>query len=75
MVLMLSLEGRKDRKVGLISGGGSGHEPSHAGFVGDGDVCCHLWSSLSLYSDKFLETIRVADEGAEGFHGHQELFW
>ncbi|WP_288394168.1 dihydroxyacetone kinase subunit DhaK [uncultured Vagococcus sp.] len=30
---------RKDRnegKVGLVSGGGSGHEPSHAGFVGKG---------------------------------------
>ena len=26
----------KTGKVGLISGGGSGHEPSHAGFVGDG---------------------------------------
>jgi dihydroxyacetone kinase len=24
------------RKVSLISGGGSGHEPSHAGFVGNG---------------------------------------
>ena len=23
-------------QVGLISGGGSGHEPAHAGFVGDG---------------------------------------
>ena len=25
-------------QVGLISGGGSGHEPAHAGFVGDGDA-------------------------------------
>ena len=24
------------RKVGIISGGGSGHEPTHAGYVGKG---------------------------------------
>ena len=27
---------RKTEKVGLVSGGGSGHEPAHAGFVGMG---------------------------------------
>lgn len=26
----------KKAKVGLISGGGSGHEPAHAGYVGEG---------------------------------------
>ena len=32
----------KAGKVGLISGGGSGHEPMHAGFVGHGmlDAAC-----------------------------------
>src|SRR5258708_12014315 len=32
----------KKGKVGLISGGGSGHEPLHAGFVGRGmlDAAC-----------------------------------
>jgi len=25
-----------DGKVGLISGGGSGHEPTHGGFLGEG---------------------------------------
>ncbi len=24
------------KQVGLVSGGGSGHEPAHAGFVGEG---------------------------------------
>ncbi|KAH9978323.1 dihydroxyacetone kinase 1 [Russula compacta] len=36
-------------KVGLICGGGSGHEPSHAGFVGDGmltaAVCGNVFAS------------------------------
>ena len=26
----------RDRRVGLISGGGSGHEPAHAGYIGRG---------------------------------------
>ncbi len=26
----------KTGKVGIVSGGGSGHEPTHAGFVGEG---------------------------------------
>lgn len=41
---------RKD-KVSLISGGGSGHEPSHAGFVGEGmldaAVCGDVFASPS----------------------------
>ena len=27
---------KKEGKVALISGGGSGHEPAHAGYVGEG---------------------------------------
>ena len=40
-----------DGKVSLISGGGSGHEPSHAGFVGkgmlDAAVCGDIFASPS----------------------------
>src|SRR5690625_7877511 len=25
-----------DKKVGIVSGGGSGHEPAHAGYIGKG---------------------------------------
>ncbi|MEM9851117.1 MAG: dihydroxyacetone kinase subunit DhaK, partial [Pseudomonadota bacterium] len=39
-------------KVALISGGGSGHEPSHAGFVGSGmltaAVCGEVFASPSV---------------------------
>eukprot|EP00127_Corallochytrium_limacisporum_P002185 Clim_evm79s108 gene=Clim_evmTU79s108 len=42
----------KDVRVSLISGGGSGHEPSHAGFVGKGmlaaAVCGHVFASPSV---------------------------
>lgn len=40
-----------DKKVSLISGGGSGHEPAHAGFVGEGmldaAVCGDVFASPS----------------------------
>jgi triose/dihydroxyacetone kinase / FAD-AMP lyase (cyclizing) len=32
----LQVEGKHEGRVSLLSGGGSGHEPSHAGFVGRG---------------------------------------
>ena len=39
-------------KVALVSGGGSGHEPSHAGFVGQGmltaAVCGDVFASPSV---------------------------
>jgi dihydroxyacetone kinase len=40
------------RTVAIVSGGGSGHEPSHAGFVGDGmltaAVCGEIFASPSV---------------------------
>lgn len=42
----------KSEKVKIISGGGSGHEPSHAGFVGEGmldaAVCGNIFTSPSI---------------------------
>src|SRR2546429_10000546 len=46
---------RKDwdkRKVAVVSGGGAGHEPAHAGFVGRGmlagSVSCEVFASPSV---------------------------
>ena len=36
VVIRADLPERKGRPVALISGGGSGHEPAHAGYVGAG---------------------------------------
>uniref|UniRef100_UPI003F69139A dihydroxyacetone kinase subunit DhaK n=1 Tax=Streptococcus pluranimalium TaxID=82348 RepID=UPI003F69139A len=59
----------KTAKVALISGGGSGHEPSHAGFVGEGmlsaAVCGAVFTSPT--PDQILEAIKAADEGAGVF--------
>ena len=49
----------KRRKVGLVSGGGSGHEPAHAGYVGpgmlDAAVAGNVFASPS--SDRVLKEI------------------
>lgn len=59
----------KTGKVAIISGGGSGHEPSHAGFVGKGmlsaAVCGPVFTSPT--PDQILEAIKSADEGAGVF--------
>lgn len=56
-------------KVGLVSGGGSGHEPSHAGFVGQGmlsaAVCGAVFTSPSV--DQVYEGIKAANKGAGVF--------
>lgn len=60
---------RKNKKMGkvaLISGGGSGHEPSHAGFVGygmlDGAVAGEVFTSPS--ADKVYEAIKAVNNGS-----------
>lgn len=56
-------------KVGLISGGGSGHEPAHAGFVGDGMLSAAIAGAVftSPTPDQILEAIKEADQGAGVF--------
>lgn len=55
----------KTGNVGIISGGGSGHEPAHAGYVGEGmldaAVAGNVFSSPS--PDRILEAIRKTDSG------------
>lgn len=56
---------KAEAKVGLVSGGGSGHEPSHAGFVGrgmlDAAVCGAVFTSPT--PDQVYEGIKAADSG------------
>ena len=57
-------------KVGLISGGGSGHEPLHGGFVGMGmlDAACAGEVFTSPTPDQMLEATKVVDSGAGVLH-------
>ena len=53
-------------KVALISGGGSGHEPLHAGFVGHGmlDAACPGQVFTSPTPDQMMEAAEAVDSGA-----------
>lgn len=53
-------------RVGLISGGGSGHEPLHAGFVGVGmlDAACPGQVFTSPTPDQMLAAAEAVDTGA-----------
>lgn len=53
-------------KVALISGGGSGHEPLHAGFVGLGmlDAACPGQVFTSPTPDQVVAAIEAVDSGA-----------
>jgi dihydroxyacetone kinase-like protein len=56
----------KPGKVALLSGGGSGHEPLHAGFVGLGmlDAACPGQVFTSPTPDQMLEAASAVDTGA-----------
>jgi dihydroxyacetone kinase-like protein len=56
----------KPGKVALISGGGSGHEPLHAGFVGLGmlDAACPGQVFTSPTPDQMIEAAEAVDTGA-----------
>jgi dihydroxyacetone kinase-like protein len=57
-------------KVGIISGGGSGHEPMHGGFVGVGmlDAACPGAVFTSPTPDQMLEATKAVDGGAGVLH-------
>jgi dihydroxyacetone kinase-like protein len=55
-----------DGKVGVVSGGGSGHEPTHAGYLGegmlDGAAAGEVFTSPT--ADELEEMVAAADGGA-----------
>jgi dihydroxyacetone kinase-like protein len=64
---------RKDAptgKVAIISGGGSGHEPMHGGFVGTGmlDAACPGEVFTSPVPDQMLAATKAVDGGAGVVH-------
>ena len=56
---------KKSKGVAIVSGGGSGHEPAHAGYVAQGmldaAVCGEVFTSPT--PDKVLEAIKAVDTG------------
>ncbi|MBA3309124.1 MAG: dihydroxyacetone kinase subunit DhaK [Nocardioidaceae bacterium] len=60
----------KQGKVGLVSGGGSGHEPMHGGFVGVGmlDAACAGEVFTSPVPDQMMAATKEVDGGAGVLH-------
>ena len=52
---------KQEHKVALVSGGGSGHEPAHAGYVGEGMLDCAVAGTVftSPTPDQVLEGIKA----------------
>ncbi len=57
-------------KVGIVSGGGSGHEPLHGGFVGRGmlDAACAGEMFTSPVPDQMVAATKLVDGGAGVLH-------
>jgi dihydroxyacetone kinase-like protein len=62
--------GAAQGKVGVLSGGGSGHEPMHGGFVGRGmlDAACPGAVFTSPTPDQMLDATKAVDGGAGVLH-------
>src|SRR5690625_3502591 len=52
-------------KVGIVSGGGSGHEPAHAGYIGKGMLDAAVLGEVftSPSADQVFEGIKAVDSG------------
>ncbi|WP_196592976.1 dihydroxyacetone kinase subunit DhaK [Pectinatus sottacetonis] len=56
---------KKDGKVAVVSGGGSGHEPAHAGFIGKGMLDAAVAGAVftSPTPDQIYEAIKTVNTG------------
>ncbi|MFJ6654026.1 dihydroxyacetone kinase subunit DhaK [Microbacterium sp. NPDC091313] len=68
--VILRGEPTREGKVALVSGGGSGHEPMHGGFVGRGmlDAACAGEVFTSPTPDQMLAADKAVDSGAGVLH-------
>jgi dihydroxyacetone kinase-like protein len=68
--IVVRREAPRAGKVGLVSGGGSGHEPLHGGFVGLGmlDAACPGEVFTSPVPDQMLAATKAVDGGAGVVH-------
>ena len=68
--VILRRERKAEGKVALLSGGGSGHEPLHGGFVGTGmlDAACAGEVFTSPTPDQMQAATKAVDRGAGVLH-------
>ncbi len=68
--VVLRADAPVEGKVALVSGGGSGHEPTHGGYVGAGmlDAACAGAVFTSPVPDQMLEAAKAVNGGAGVFY-------
>src|SRR3954451_3902397 len=68
--IVVRADGPRKGKVALVSGGGSGHEPMHGGFVGLGmlDAACPGEVFTSPVPEQMLAATKAVDGGAGVVH-------
>src|SRR5664280_2024940 len=68
--IIIRRDAPRQGKVGVISGGGSGHEPMHGGFVGLGmlDAACAGAVFTSPVPDQMLAATKAVNGGAGVLH-------
>ena len=68
--IVVRADAPRQGKVGIVSGGGSGHEPLHGGFVGRGmlDAACPGEVFTSPVPDQMLAATKAVDGGAGVVH-------
>ncbi len=68
--VILRADAPRAGKVGIVSGGGSGHEPLHGGFVGRGmlDAACCGQVFTSPVPDQVMAATTAVDAGAGVLH-------
>jgi dihydroxyacetone kinase len=67
VVLRSDFEERKDEQVAIISGGGSGHEPAHAGFIGSGMLSAAVLGEI--FTSPSVDSVYAAIRAAAGDAG------
>jgi len=69
-VFVVRADAPVEGKVGIVSGGGSGHEPMHVGFVGEGmlDAACPGEVFTSPTPDQMQAATEAVDGGAGVLH-------
>ncbi len=67
VLLRSDFEDRRDEQVAIISGGGSGHEPAHAGFIGSGMLSAAV--AGEIFTSPSVDSVFAAIRAVAGSQG------
>jgi dihydroxyacetone kinase len=67
VLIRADAEASRDRQVAIISGGGSGHEPAHAGYIGAGMLSSAV--AGEVFTSPSSDSVFAAIKAVAGKHG------